>query len=339
MWPRAPKKQKTAEMQTRSPDTARTAHVLRMLEWKVIRPIARQLGGDSRSLLSGPGMELHGLREYQPGEDVRRIDWNITARMGQPFLRESLVERALDAWLVIDVSASIDWGTALCLKRDRIIEFVAATSQLLGRHGNRVGALLFAERPLRTVPPARGRSHVLGLIGSVDTVPIVRKSGRTDLAGALAYLEGQLHRRSLIFIVSDFLAPLGWEPVVRRLAHRHEIVAVDLYDPREGVIPDVGLVTFEDPETGKQIVVDTADARLRDRFRWAAMEQREHLCKTLAGCGIDLLELTTAEEMLPALVRFLRMRRHQMAMRAQELGRSQGRSEPPVTDDRRKAIP
>jgi uncharacterized protein (DUF58 family) len=294
-----------------------------MLEWKVMRPLARQLGGDSRSLLSGAGVELHGLREYQPGEDVRRIDWNITARVGQPFLRESLVERALDAWLVVDVSASTDWGTALCLKRDRIIEFVAAASQLLGRHGNRVGALLFAERPLQIVPPSRGRSHLLGLIDSVDAVPVAKLSGRTDLAGALAYMGGQLGRRSLIFIVSDFMAAPGWEQVVRRLSHHHEIVAVDLYDPREGFIPDVGLVTFEDPETGRQLVVDTADARLRERFQWAAMEQREYLCKTLAGCGIDLLELTTAEEMLPALVRFLKMRQHQTAMRSQELGRSQ----------------
>ncbi|MDQ5853185.1 MAG: DUF58 domain-containing protein, partial [Chloroflexota bacterium] len=171
----------------RPPRQGETAEgLLRRLQWTVLRPLATMLGGDERSLVRGPGMELTEIREYQPGDDVRYIDWNITARADRPFVREAHVERALDAWLILDLSASIDWGTAQCLKRDRAAEFAAVAGQLLGRYGNRVGALLFAERPLCFVPPRTGRTHLQHVLAAINGEPRQAGHGRTDLAAALA---------------------------------------------------------------------------------------------------------------------------------------------------------
>ena len=283
--------------------------MLRRLHWTVLRPLATRLGGDERSLVRGGGLELAEVREYQPGDDVRRIDWNATARTDRPFVREAFAERALDAWLVVDLSASVDWGTARCLKRDRAIELVAAASQILGHHGNRVGALLFAERPLGIVPPATGRVHLLRMLAHMREEPRQAAAGRTDLRTALGAADGVIRRRSLVLVVSDFLAPDGWQDALGRLARRHEVVAVRLRDPREAELPDVGLVTLEDPETGEQATVDTGDRDLRERFRRAAEDQAARVAAELARHGVDRLELSTDEELLPALIGFLEARR------------------------------
>ncbi len=290
--------------------------LLRRLRWTMLRPLATRLGGDERSLVRGPGLELAELREYQPGDDVRHIDWNLTARADRPYVREAHVERALDVWLLVDVSSSVDWGTAECLKRDRALEFAAVASHLLGRHGNRIAALLFAERPLGFVPPGAGRAHLLRLLAAVREEPRQRVRGGTDLAAALARADALIGRRSLVVVVSDFLAPDGWQRELRRLAVRHEVVAVVLGDPRELELPDVGLVTFEDPETGEQLLVDTADRRLRERFRRAAQARGERLAAQLVGAGADRLGVRTDEPLLPALVRFLEVRRVRRAPRA-----------------------
>uniref|UniRef100_A0A831THA4 DUF58 domain-containing protein n=1 Tax=Thermorudis peleae TaxID=1382356 RepID=A0A831THA4_9BACT len=289
--------------------------LLRRLEWTVLRPLAVHLGGQERTLLRSAGMELAELREYQPGDDVRYIDWNVTARSERAYIRETYAERALDAWLLLDLSASVDWGTASCRKRERAREFAAVAGQLLSRHGNRLGALPFAERPRELVPPASGRAAVLRLLARIQEEPSRIRSGPTDLAGALALAQRVIRRRALVLVVSDFLVPDGWQPALARLAYRHEVVAVRLTDPREREIPDIGLVTFEDPETGVQLVVDTGDRRLRERFRAAAEQQAERLRSELRACGVDLLELDTAEALLPPLRRFLELRRQRRAAR------------------------
>lgn len=291
--------------------------LLKRVQWAVLRPLATLLGGDERSLLRGPGMELAEVRPYQPGDDVRHIDWNITARTEQPFVREAHAERALDVWLLLDISASIDWGTAQCIKRERLLEFAAVAGQILGGRGHRVGALLFADRPLLLVPPAAGRVHLQRLLGSVRGEARQQRRGITDLSAALGKADAIMRRRGLVLVVSDFLAENDWQPALRRLAQRHDVLAIRLHDPRERELPDVGLITLEDPETGDQLLVNTADRKLRERFTAAAADQAEHLHRTLAACGADQLAIGTDEALLPALLRFLAARRQRRAVGAQ----------------------
>ena len=288
--------------------------LLRRLQWTVLRPLAARLGGDERSLVRGFGLELTELREYQPGDDVRHIDWNTTARTDRPFVREAHAERALDVWLVVDVSPSVDWGTVRRLKRDLAVELAAVVGLLLGRQGNRIGALLFAERPRALVPPGTGRAHLLRLLTCLRDEPRREGGGRTDLAAALAQIRAFARRRSLILIVSDFLVPDGWQAVLGPLAHRHEVVAIRLRDRRDAEIPDVGLVAFEDPETGAQVVVDTGDRRLRERFADAAAAQDARIAADLARRGVDLLTLATDDDLVPALVRFLTVRKRRRGL-------------------------
>jgi uncharacterized protein (DUF58 family) len=290
--------------------------LLRRMQWTVLRPLATHLGGDERSLMRGSGMELAEVREYQPGDDVRHIDWNTTARADRPFVRETHTERALDVWLVLDVSASVNWGTAQCLKRDRALEFSAVAGQLFGQRGHRIGAILFADQPVSFMPPGAGRMHLLRLIDGIQHEARQSHSGATDLSAALTRVTSLVRRRSLLLIVSDFLVPDGWQRPLSLLAHRHEVVAVRLHDPREAELPDIGLVTFEDPETGSQLVVNTGDRSLRERFRAAAQDQTTRIRTDLARSGAEYLALTTDAALLPALVRFLSARRLKRTVRA-----------------------
>lgn len=283
--------------------------LLRRLHWTVLRPLANRLGGEERSLFRGPGVEFDELREYQPGDDVRLIDWNVTAREGTPFVRQAFVTRSLDAWMLMDLSASVDWGTANCLKRDRALEFVAVAGQLFERSRHHLGALFFADRPLGFVPPGVGREHLLRTLDVLRSEPRQLRRGTTDLRAALIRMETVLKRRSLILLVTDFLVSPGWQSVLARLAQSHEVVAVRLRDPREFLLPDVGSIVLEDPETGKQVFVNTTDHELRERFQTAALQQAEQIRQNLAALGIDCLDLDTAEELLPPMVRFLDARK------------------------------
>jgi uncharacterized protein (DUF58 family) len=297
------------------PEWEPTRTLLRRLRWAVVRPLARRFNGDERSRLLGPGVEFASVRDYQPGDDVRRIDWNLTARTNTPFVREAQADGSLDVWLVVDVSGSVDWGTGECLKRYRAIELAAVTVQLLGRHGNRVGLLLFADRPLGTVPPGSGRAHLERVVGRLRLQPRSAARGATDLAAALHSVSQLVRKPSLIVLVTDFLAADGWPTPLRMLAQRHEVVAARLRDPRELDLPDIGVVTFEDPESGEQLTVDTADRRLRERFGAAAAAQTQRIDSALVACRVDQVVLGTDAPLLPALAAFLDARRRRRGVR------------------------
>ncbi len=288
---------------------ARSREVLRRLRW----PIARRLGvhawGDELSRLRGPGIEYADVREYQFAEDARLIDWNLTARSDRPWVRESHPDRSLDVWLVVDASRSLDWGTATCLKSDAAFELVGLATLLLTRHGNRVGAIIFDTEVRRICPPTAGRRGRLALLSKVEAADASQTpGGPTNLASALAYAARLISRPSVVIVISDFLVAPGWQRGLKALSLRHEVVAVRITDPREGEIPAIGVVTFEDPETGAQLEVDTGSSALRERFRQAALEQRRQLVAELKQARADLLEVSTGDAVLGQLVAFLRSR-------------------------------
>lgn len=281
---------------------------MRRGRWPVLRRLGFHPGGDERSSLRGAGIEYSDVREYQAGDDPRSIEWNITARSDRPYVRESLPDRGVDAWLLVDVTRSLDWGTARCLKRDIGTEFLAVVGQLLVARGNRVGALLFDEKVREIIPPASGRTALLQLIARVERRGKQGAEGVTNLAQALREAGRLVRRASLVLVLSDFMTADGWQQPMRTLAIRHETVAIWIVDPREREIPDIGVVTFEDPETGKQLLVNTADARLRARFKAAADEQRQALRSELRRSRVAVAELSTDDELVPQLVRFMKER-------------------------------
>jgi len=259
--------------------------------------------GDYRSRGRGPGLEYADVREYVPGDDPRQIDWNLTARSDRPFLREAHPDRGLDAWLILDASRSLDWGTARMLKREAAAELVLAASILLGRRGNRVGALIFDRGLVRVVPPAAGRNARARLVAQAQRPPDLAEAGTTDLAGALTQAGRLITRPSLVILVSDFVSEPGWQLPLKVLGLRHELVAAVVTDPREWELPDVGLVTFEDLETGGQLDVDTGDRGFRERFRRAAAERAAGVRTDLLAARASAFELSTGEDVLLQLLR------------------------------------
>ena len=279
------------------------------LRWPVWKRLGLHAWGDERSSLRGPGVEFADVREYQFGEDARLIDWNLTARSDRVFVRESHPERGLDAWLIVDASASLDWGTALVLKRDAALEMASAAASLIARHGSRVGAIVFDRQVRRVMPPVAGRTGRLHLVGGLDADFSAAQAGNgTALAGALRRAIKVIQRPSLVIVISDFLAADAWQQPMAILGHRHEVVAARVVDPTELAIPDIGLVTFEDPETGEQLHVDTSDSRLRARFQLAAAEQSRRISHDLRHAHSAELTITTAQPFLPQLMEYLRRR-------------------------------
>ncbi len=299
--------------------------LLRRSRWPVLRRLGFHPGGDERSSLRGAGLEYSDVREYQPGDDPRTIEWNITARSDRPFVRESLPDRGLDAWLLVDITRSLDWGTARCLKRQLAIEFSAVVGQLLIGRGNRVGALLFDDRVRSIIPPSAGRTALLQLIARMERAADVQHvpspsgggqgGGGTDLGRALTEAARLIRRPSMMVLISDFMTPGGWQQPLTALAIRHEVVAAWITDPREREIPDVGVVTFEDPESGEQILVDTRSAHLRARFQEAAKAQRATIRTDLLRARAAVAELSTAAEIVPQLVAFIKQREAQRGHR------------------------
>src|SRR2546423_1555651 len=228
--------------------------------------IWRRLGfhawGDERSSVRGPGVEYAESREYEYGEDARTIDWNLSARSDRVFVRESHPDRGLDAWLIVDASASLDWGTALTLKREAALDMASAASSLIARHGSRVGAIVFDAKVRRILPPVAGRRGRLHLVGSLDAHLSSAPTGAaTALAAALWQAVKVIRRPGLLIVISDFLAAGGWQRPMAVLGHRHELIAARVVDPTEMAVPDIGVVTFEDPEARRQLQGDTSNPR------------------------------------------------------------------------------
>jgi uncharacterized protein (DUF58 family) len=297
------------------PRQATPERILQRLDWKVVRRLDGLLQGDYRSLFYGYGVDFADLREYQPGDDIRYIDWNVTARMNAPFVREYIQDREITAWFLLDLTPSMDFGSMQSLKRSVLIDFVTTLARLLTRNGNRVGAIFFGNRIERIIPARSGRIQVLRLINDLLKQPSMPHAPFTNLA---PLLEGALHalkRRSLVFIISDFISAPGWERPLRLLNRRHEVLAIRVWDPRETELPDVGPVIMEDAETGEQLYVDTHDRGFRRRFQEAARQREAALNETFRRAGVDTLSLSTDEDMVRAIVRFAMLRRQRWRRR------------------------
>lgn len=285
--------------------------VLQRLEWKVIRRLDGLLQGDYRSLFRGNGVDLVGLREYQPGDDIRYMDWNVTARTDTPYVREYVEDREITAWFLLDLSPSVDFGTVDTerVKRTVLIDFVATLARLLSRQGNRVGAMFYGGAADRTVPARGGRDQVLRLIEDLLEQPPLARAPFTDLSPLLVAGQHVLRRRSLVFIVSDFICAPGWDRPLNLLNRRHEVIAVRLLDPREVELPDVGLMVMEDSETGEQLFVDTHDSGFRRRFADAARRREAEVSGAFKRAGVEALTLSTEEDLVRSIVRMATLRR------------------------------
>ena len=287
---------------------------LQRLEWTVLKRLDGQLQGDYRSLFRGTGLVLADLREYQAHDDVRHIDWNVTARMQTPYVREHQEDREIAAWFVLDLSASVTFGSGPTSKRELACSIVTVLSKLLSQHGNRVGLMLFTgQETAHCVVPARsGRRHLLHIVHQMlRAVPAHTQAVQTSPLGPwLLQAQSVLKRRSAVFVVSDFISPAGWEKPLAQLARRHEVVAVRLRDPLEMAWPDTtGMLLVQDAESGEQLLVDGNDAAFRQRFAQHAQDREAALLDSLAQAGVDCLELSTDEALDQALLRFAQLRK------------------------------
>lgn len=289
--------------------------LLRQLEWRVVRPLDGRLQGDYRSLFRGTGVDFTDLREYEPGDDPRHIEWNVTARLDTPFVREFVEDRELTAWLLLDHSASMGFGPVDRQKDLVLAELATTIAHVLTRGGNRVGAVVLDSDVETVIPPATGRTQVLRIAGSLlerrtaGHHIAVRGGTVTDLAVLLRAANGLARRRSLLVVVSDFISSPGWEGHLGRLAQRHEVVALQVSDPREFELPDAGMIYVEDAETGEQIFVDTGDPGFRGRLRAAAEQRQAEIEGAARSAGVDLHRVSTDEDLVRALVRIAGLRK------------------------------
>lgn len=292
----------------RSGPGATSEAVLKAVDLVVRRRVEGMLAGEFRSARSGLGTELHQVRPYVPGDDVRLIDWNVTARTRQPHVRVQVAERAVVTWMALDVSASMVFGTQDRRKADVAEGVALAVGHLATRHGNRLGVVTFGGPDARVLPPRQGRPGLLGLLDTLRREPDEEGGGPTSIGAALARV-GRLARwPSLVVIVSDFRGPRDWRGPILDLAARHDVIAVEVRDRREQELPDVGCVWMVDPETGRQLQVDTGSSRLRALFASEAAGERRLLRRELASVGADHVVVETAGDWLRDLADFLRLR-------------------------------
>ncbi|MEO5659973.1 MAG: DUF58 domain-containing protein [Polaromonas sp.] len=304
-----PKRSQAVQPPVASAPAESADHLLRRLEWTVLRRLDGLLQGDYRTLLRGTGMDLADLREYQYHDDVRHIDWNVTARLQQPHVRVFTEDREMGAWFLLDLSPSMDFGSGEQRKRQVSTDFVALLARLLTRHGNRVGALLYGAGVDTVIPARGGRQHVLNLLHTLRARPDAASAGPTRLHELLQSAANLVRRRSTLFVVSDFITEAGWEKPLGLLAQRHEVLAVRLLDPLELELPDLGLIPIRDAETGEQLLVDTHDAGFRKRFARIAAQREAELRQSLARTGVDTLELSTDDDLVDAIMRFTDLRK------------------------------
>jgi len=283
--------------------------LLRALDISIGRRVEGLLAGDFRSNLLGSGTELAMVRPYAPGDDVRRIDWNVTARTGEPHVRVDLAERVLVTWLALDDSASMQFGTADRRKADVAEGVAVAIGHLATRRGNRLGVVTFGGTTSQVLPPRQGRAGLVGLLTALRAESPSGAASAASLGGALASTGALARQKSLVVVVSDFRGPQDWRRPLLELAGRHDVVAVEIRDPREQELTNVGLLWLVDPETGRQLRVDTRSQRLRERFAMAAAAERAGVARTFSSVGVRHVVLSTSGDWLRALVVFLRRSR------------------------------
>jgi uncharacterized protein (DUF58 family) len=280
---------------------ALTSESLRALDLAIGRRVGGMLSGDYRSAFAGVGTELYQVRAYAPGDDVRRIDWNVTARTGQTHVRVELAERVLVTWIVLDASASMQFGTADRRKADVAEGVALAIGHAATRRGNRLGVVSFGPDEPHFRKPRQGRRGLLLGLAALRDAP----AGSGSLGEALKLVGGLATQRSLVVVVSDFRGPIDWQTPLLRVAARHPTLAVEIRDPREQELADVGELRLVDPETGRQLRVDTRDRVLRERFAVAAEEERRGLVTMLASIGVPHIALSTQGDWLKPLAAFL----------------------------------
>jgi uncharacterized protein (DUF58 family) len=285
-------------------------NVLRRLELPVVRRLEGLLQGDYKSAARGDGLDLADLREYQFHDDVRRIDWNATARLDTPYVRDYIEDREIPVWFLLDMSPSMMFEGVSVSKNTVLTEFTTLMCRAMLGRGNRAGAVIFSGKIDRTIPSCGGRRQLLQILGSVASH---RPSpGATDLKQVLTEASAAIRRRSLVFIVSDFITAPGWEKVLNLLAARHDVVAVRLTDALETRLPDLGFLTFQDAESGEQLFVDTHNRQFQARFAAAADARDEALRAIFEKAGVDVLELATDDDVMDALLRFAEMRKQSL---------------------------
>jgi uncharacterized protein (DUF58 family) len=290
-------------------------HVLRRLDLLISRRLDGLLHGEYLGLVPGHGSELGETRQYQAGDDVRRIDWNVTARFQTPHVRETIADRELETWLLLDLSPTLDFGTALCEKRDLAISAAAAAGFLTARTGNRIGAVLLGPAGPVTVPARGGKDHLMALLHRILTAPRPER-GSTAFAEGIRRLSVSTRRRGLAIVISDFLDGDEWHQPLRRLAAHHETLCVEVVDPRELELPAVGVLQLTDPRTGDLIDVQTSNVRFRERYAAAAAEQRAAIAAGIRGAAAEHLQLRTDRDWLMDLVRYVAARRDRIWGRA-----------------------
>ena len=293
----------------------RPEEVLRRLQLTITRKLDGLLQGDYQAILPGLGSEPGDSREYQEGDDVRRMDWNVTARTTVPHVRDPVADRELEAWAIVDCSASLDFGTADCEKRDLALAATAAVGFMTTRTGNRFGALLVRPDGVRRIPARPGRQPLMALLHKLATQERVDGAGATDLGAAVQTHLTARRRRGLAVVVSDFLSPPGWERPLTGLASRHQVLAVEVVDPRELELPNVGYLTLVDPETGRRMAIQTAKPSIRQRYAEAAAAQRTEIAGAIRRSGAQHLVLRTDRDWLRDVVDFvLSARRHRSGL-------------------------
>ena len=291
--------------------------VLRRLELAITRRLDGLLQGDYRGLVPGHGSEPGEARQYVPGDAVRRIDWNVTARTQSPHVRVTIADRELETWILVDQSPSLDFGTTKMEKRDLALAATAAIGFLTAKVGNRFGAVIVDGHSIAQLPARQGRSHLMGVLHRVQNAPrrgaVAASSGTSaDLTAGIRRLAGPGHRRGLAVVVSDLLGPQTWQNELRRLSLLHDALVIEIVDPRELELPDVGLLTLVDPETGQVREVNTRDRKLRQRYADAARAQREQNSRSVRECGADHLVLRTDSDWLLDIVRYVALRRKRL---------------------------
>lgn len=289
--------------------------LLAQLSWRVIRRLDGQLQGDYRTLFRGSGVELADLREYQPHDDVRHIDWNVTARMQTPYVRQHQEDREMTACFVLDLSGSVGFGSQSVSKRSMAVACVAVLARILTRRGNPVSAMLFSgsrQKAEHVLPARTGKTHVLQLMQVIHQCETPSLSQMTDLRHMLLQAQAYCKKRSTVFVVSDFISDAGWEKALGSLAHRHEVIAIRLQDPWEMQLPALGLFTVQDAETGEQVLIDANHKGFRERYAQLAQERELALQKIFEKAHIDCLTLQTDADLGQALLEFMLKRKKRL---------------------------